>query len=360
MRVVVTGASGNVGTAVLTRLRACASVSELIALARRPPDAQDPADQDSGVRVQWHAVDVSRGDLEPVLRGADAVVHLAWRFHPNRDHRETWQANVLGSMRVAEAAAGAGVGVFVHASSVGAYSPGPHVAGRADTPVDERWPTHALPTAAYGRQKSYLERFFDHFEDRNALRVVRLRSAFVFQPIAAPEQRRIFAGPFAPTALIASGRLPAVPLPRGLRVQAVAAADLAVAYEAALLRPVSGPFNVAAEPVLGHAELGAVLGARVVAVPDGLARRAFAAAYALRLVPTEPGLLELALSLPIMDTTRARRELGWAPRETAADAVESLLAGWRDPRGGPTPTLAADAGGPARLGELATGVGARE
>jgi UDP-glucose 4-epimerase len=162
------------------------------------------------------AADVCRDDLVSVFRGADAVVHLAWRFHLTRHPRETWRDNVLGSERTLQAATEARVPVLVYASSVGAYSPGPHTTGQPDEPVDESWPTHALPTAAYGRQKSYVERLLDLFELRYDMRIVRLRSAFVFQRIAAPEQRRIFAGPFVPGRLL--GKLPVLPVPRGLRI----------------------------------------------------------------------------------------------------------------------------------------------
>jgi len=191
----------------------------------------------------------------------------------------------------------------------------------------------------------YLERALDHIEDQHEMRVVRLRSAFVFQRAAAPEQRRIFAGPFAPGRLVASRVLPVVPIPRGMRMQVVAAADLAAAYEAALVRPVEGAFNIATDPVLGSQELGELLGARIVAVPPRLARQALAAAFHARLAPTEPGLLELFLSLPLMDTTRARTELGWAPKVDATVAVRELVDGIGRRAGAPTPPLVPDRAG---------------
>jgi nucleoside-diphosphate-sugar epimerase len=356
-RIVVTGASGNVGVALLRRLARDGIDARVTALARNPPSSPGAAGNGEEP-VEWKTADVCRDDLVSLFRGADAVVHLAWRFHPTRDVRQTWRDNVLGSERTFQAAVRADVPVLVYASSVGAYSPGPQTTGDADEPVDERWPTHALPTAAYGRQKSYVERLLDAFELRFDIRVVRLRSAFVFQRIAAPEQRRIFAGPLLPGWLL--GRLPVLPLPRGLRFQAVAADDLAAAYAAAVSKPVSGAFNIAADPVIGNEQLAEVFGARVVELPVGAARSALAAAFHLRLAPAEPGLLELALSLPVMDTTRARTQLGWSPRVSATDAVRSFVDGVASPQGGPTPRLDAHAGGPLRVGEVASGLGSRE
>ena len=334
MRVVVTGATGNVGSAVLDRLGRCDDVTEIVGVARRLPAITLP-------KVRWRSLDVGHDDLVEVLTGADAVVHLAWRFQPTRDERETWHANVVGSMRTFEAALAAGVRALVYASSIGAYSPGPHMAELPDELVDETWPTHALPTAAYGRQKSYLERVLDAVDARGVIRMVRIRSAFVFQRRAAPEQRRIFAGRLVPGRLV--GALPVVPLPRGFRMQAVAASDLAAAYEAALTRPVAGAFNIAATPVLRAAELGHVLGARPIEVSPAVARRAMALAFKARVIRAEPGLLELAQSLPMMDTSKARRELEWCPHLSSIDAMRELVHGLLDPEGGPTPPLAAGA-----------------
>jgi nucleoside-diphosphate-sugar epimerase len=359
-RIVILGATGNVGIAVLRRLARSADSYDVVAIARNPPSPPPRLNFDGGDRlsVRWQAADITSDELVSRFQGADAVVHLAWRFHPARDARQTWRDNVLGSERVFDAVLRADVPTLVYASSVGAYSPRSQTKGGANEAVDESWPTHALPTAAYGRQKSYVERLLDSYELRTDVRVVRIRSAFVFQHQAAPEQRRIFAGPFIPGRLVRS--LPLLPLPRGLSIQTVAADDLAAAYEAALTREVRGAFNIAATPVLNATELANVFGARVIEVPPGLARRGLAALYHLRLVPTEPGLLELALSLPTMDTSRARGELGWRPASSAIQALESFLAGLVEPAGGPTPRLDAHAGGPFRIREFGSGVGAAE
>jgi hypothetical protein len=53
-------------------------------------------------------------------------------------------------------------------------------------------------------------------------------------------------------------------------------------------------------------------------------------------------LLELFLDLPVMDTTRARSQLGWEPTRTADDAVAEMLIGLADGAGGPTAPLLAD------------------
>lgn len=239
MRVVVVGATGNVGTSLLSALEAEPSVTSVIGVARRMPGWRPG-------KTDWRQADVRRADLQEIFSGADAVVHLAWLFQPTHDPVATWNTNVLGSIRVFEAAARAGVSTLVYASSVGAYSPGPK-----DRPVDESWPTHGWPGAAYGREKAYVERVLDTFErDHPGIRVVRLRPGFIFKREAATEQRRLFAGPLLPQRLVRPETIRFIPDIPGLSFQALHTADAAEAYRLALTRAVSGAFNLAADPVM--------------------------------------------------------------------------------------------------------------
>ncbi len=348
MRVVITGATGNVGTSLIEVLGADAGIEAIVGLARRAPRWHPP-------KTTWGEVDVAVDELEPHFRGADVVVHLAWIFQPTHDELETWHTNVLGSIRVFDAVVAAGVPALVHASSVGAYSPGPQ-----DHGVDERWPTHALAHAAYGREKSYLERVLDAFELAHPeVRLVRMRPGFIFKRQAAEEQRRIFAGPLLPNALVRPGLVPFVPDLPGLRFQVLHASDAAEAYRRVVLGNARGAFNLAADPVIDARSLGQLLGARPVKVPLWPVRSAVAAAWRLHLVPASPMLVDLALSLPVMDTTRARTELGWSPSRTALEALGELLEGMRDGAGMETPPLDPRAGGRLRWRELATGIGRR-
>ena len=102
-----------------------------------------------------------------------------------------------------------------------------------------------------------------------------------------------------------------------------------------------------------------MFGARVVPMPSALVRRVVDATWRLRLQPTPAGWVDLALGVPLMDTGRARRELGWEPRTSATDALLELLDGLRDGAELPTPPLARASSGRLRLGELRTGVGAK-
>ncbi|RKN05689.1 NAD-dependent epimerase/dehydratase family protein [Streptomyces radicis] len=351
-RVVVVGATGNVGSAVVRALAGDPRVTSVVGIARRVPDW-------SMEKTTWAAVDIghagaARDALAAHFAEADAVIHLAWMIQPARDPLTTWRTNVLGTDEVLAAAAASGVPALICASSVGAYAPGPK-----DRLVDESWPTHGWPTASYTREKAYVERMLDAFElEHPGIRVVRMRPGFLFARHAASGQRRLFLGPLLPAPLVRPGRTPVVPDAPGLRFQVLHTADAAEAYRLAVHRPVRGAFNLTADPVVDPALLADMFGARTVRVPRPLLRAALAAAWGARLAPAAPGLFDALVRLPLMDRTRAEEELGWTPRRDARDALADLVHGLRHRTGLDTPPLRPEPPG-GRLAEVATGVGRR-
>ncbi|MBJ7330864.1 MAG: NAD-dependent epimerase/dehydratase family protein [Solirubrobacteraceae bacterium] len=109
-RVLITGAAGFLGAALVDRLRA--DGHEVVGIDRI-------ADLLRGV----HAGDTTRPDLwGGLLDGCDAVVHTAAVVSNAVDLDEQWRVNVLGTRRVIEAARAAGVRRVVHLSSVRAFS----------------------------------------------------------------------------------------------------------------------------------------------------------------------------------------------------------------------------------------------
>src|ERR687898_2102910 len=97
LRVVVTGATGNIGSAVVDRLAADPTVAEVVGVARRLPK-DEPGTGHAGAKVTYVAGDLADEDetaLRQAFTGADAVVHLAWLFQPTHDPITTWQAEPL-------------------------------------------------------------------------------------------------------------------------------------------------------------------------------------------------------------------------------------------------------------------------
>jgi UDP-glucose 4-epimerase len=349
MRVVVIGATGNAGTALLRALVDEPAVHEIVGVARRRPRSAAP-------KTTFQVADVSRDALAPLLRGADAVVHLAWLIQPSRDERVTRATNVDGSRRVFQAVAEAGVPRLVYASSVGAYASGPK-----DRRVGEDWPATGIPSSFYSRHKAAVEGQIARFtREHPEIRVAWLRPGLIFQRDAASGIRRLFAGPFLPSPLLRRNLVPVVPDHGRLRVQAVHADDVADAYRRAILDDdARGAYNVAAEPVLDGPAFARSLGAVRVPVPAQVLRAGAWLTWKGHLQPTPPGWVDMGLGVPLMDVSRARDQLGWTARHSADQAFLELFDGMRERAGADTPPLHPRAGGIARVRELLTGVGGR-
>lgn len=329
MRIAITGASGNVGTTVTRRLLAEGRY-DVVGVARRPPDHRS-----SG--VEWHGLDLTedacRGPLEQAFAGADAVVHLAWGFQPSHDEKHLRELGVGGTRRVLAAATAARVPHLVHQSSLGAYSP-----RSDDEPVSETWPTHGVPTSRYSRHKAAAERLLDQHESRGeGPLVTRTRPGIIGQRAAGSALLRYGLPAAVPAKVL--DLLPVLPMDRALTVPMVHADDVADAIARILERRPGGAFNLAADPPVTAAVIADVLGARLVHVPSGVVRAAMSAAWHLRLQPVDTGWLDLALALPMLDSGRARRELGWTPRHDAVAVLEEVVAGIREAASGATPVL---------------------
>ena len=331
MRIVVTGASGNVGSAVLRRLVADGG-HDLVGLSRRMPAAEAPFDS-----VTWRTVDLTEDaaeqELAGIFVGADAVVHLAWGFQPSHDLGWLEALGVGGTRRVLAAVAAAEVPHLVHMSSVGAYSP-----RHGETRVDEAWPTDGVPSSPYSRQKAAAERLLDAHQQAHPRRVLtRLRPGIIGQRTAGSALLRYGLPGFIPGSVL--DHVPVLPLDRRLVIPVVHADDVADAVAAAVSGTVPGAFNLAAEPPVTSSDIAGVLGARLVHVPSPLLRAGMSLAWHARLQQVDPGWLDLGFSVPLLDTTRARTELGWAPRVGALTVLAETIAGMRESAAGPSPVL---------------------
>ena len=329
MRIVVTGASGNIGSALLRRLT---GEHDVVGVARRRPADVPPFDG-----AAWTSVDLASERDVPQLRracaGADAVVHLAWGFQPS--HREDRLAalGISGTRRVAEAVVAAQVPHLVHMSSVGAYSP-----KRDDAPVDESWPTDGVPTSMYRRHKAAAERLLDQLEhDRPDLVVSRMRPGIVGQRTAGSALLRYGLPAVVPAAVLE--HVPVLPLDRGLAVPMVHADDVADAVVRVLDARAPGAFNLAAPSTVTAQDIADVLGARLVHVPSAAVRAAVSLSWHARLQPVDPGWIDMGYAVPSLDTTRAASELGWSATQEALTVLAETVEGMREAAADASPVL---------------------
>ncbi|OBK71217.1 NAD-dependent epimerase/dehydratase family protein [Mycobacterium sp. 1274761.0] len=322
MRIAVTGASGNVGTALLRRLTEPGSGHELIGVVRRPPRA-------TGVyaRVKWHQLDLAElgaeNSLEEIFDGVDAVVHLAWGFQPTRNTEYLARQGVGGTSAVVKAAHAASVGQLLHMSSVGAYA-----AGRYGERVDESWSTAGIPSSPYSRNKAAAEALLDDYEREHGdagIPIARMRPGFIVQRAAASGLMRYALPGYVP--MLAVPILPLLPLDRRLCIPLIHADDVADAFASAIERRAVGPFNLAAEPPVGRDDVAGILKAKSIHVPAGVLGMLVDVSWRARLQPIDRGWLDMAFSVPLLDCTRAKNELGWNPQRSSVAALADVIEG---------------------------------
>ncbi|MGZ4582800.1 MAG: NAD-dependent epimerase/dehydratase family protein [Mycobacterium sp.] len=332
-RIVITGASGNVGTALLRRLAESGDDYDIVGITRRQP----PQEGIYGC-ASWHQADLAEPGVEiklhEVFRGAACVVHLAWGFQPTRNTRYLDAVALNGSGAVLSAAHEAKVPHLVHMSSVGAYAP-----GRYGEKVDESWSTAGVRSSAYSRAKSAVEQMLDGYERRNpdGVGITRMRPGFIMQRDAATGLRRYTLPAYVDPAWLRW--LPVLPLDRSLSVSVVHADDVADACVRAIERCALGAFNLAAEPPVGRDDVARAMRARPIHVPSGVLGLLVEATWRARLQPIDRGWLDMAFSLPLLATDRARAVLEWSPRWTSVEALNDLIDGFLHHSGTQSPVL---------------------
>ena len=303
-------------------------VGRVTAMARRPFDPK----AEGLHKVEYRRADVLDADaVRDVIAGADVVVHLAFMIMGGA--QDTTDINLTGSRNVFGAAIDAGVARLVYASSVAAYGFGP------DNPpvLTEDLEPHGTQRHYYSAQKAELELALRELLAGSEL------AAYVFRPciVAGPDALTLVQTiPYVqlsdkmPAAILRALEFmpvlrPVIPDP-GIPFQLVHHDDVASALEAAVLgRGEPGVYNLAGDGTLTFADLAEALGWYSIPVPDLAVGAAAELVARLPFVPAEAQWIESARRPVIMDTTRARTQLGWQPRHDARETLEAMVRAWR-------------------------------
>ena len=325
LTVAVTGPTGTFGFGLMPLLEADDRIGRVVGIARRPFDPSEHG----WSKMAYRQGDVrDRGALEAAFSGADVVVHLAFWVAGSSSATETRRVNVEGTVNAFEAAAAAGAQRFVYASSVAAY--GFH----ADNPLGltEEWPVRPAERLFYAQEKAELE---VALQDRAAAHpdvgLYLLRPPIVLGPhaIGAKAVLPDYVMALVRRATATVSKLPVrVPvLVPEIPLQLVHEDDVGLAL---LLCAVGagppGAYNIAADDVVTTADVARELGLRPVPFPAGWARRmagVVSAVERLPFVPQSAAWAEAASRPVIMDTTKAKRVLGWRPAHTALEALRA-------------------------------------
>lgn len=324
LTVAVTGPTGTFGAGLVPLLQDDDRVEAVIGMARRP---FDPAERG------WTKMTYRQGDvrdpkaLREAFAGADVVVHLAFLITGNASRQTTRAINVDGTLNVFRAAAAVGARRFVYASSVAAY--GFH----RDNParISEDWPVRPASRLFYAQEKAELEQLL---EEESAvapeLDLYLLRPPVVLGPQAVGG-KDVLPGPLAPVGRRLFGRPRRLPVPVPLLVpqhplQFVHQDDVGQALLLCVLGAgPPGAYNIAGEGVLTAADVAREFGALAIPLPAAPAQAAARAFSRLPFLPPAAEWVEAASRPAIMDTSRARAELGWRPRYTGLEALRDTL-----------------------------------
>ena len=304
-------------------------VGEILGMARRP---FDPLEEGWG-KVSYRRGDIlDRGALAALFDGVDVAVHLAFAIFGSRE--ETREVNLQGTRNVFEAAIAAGVKRLVYASSVAAYGFHPE----NPQPLTEEVPARGSESFYYSAQKAELEGLLEELLTGSEVEPYVFRPCIVAGPRATMLVEQVVDAVRVgdPVPLLRRGveKLPLVrpvlPDP-GVPFQLVHHDDVARAMAAAICgEGPPGAYNLAGEGVVGLGDVAHALGWRSVPVPAPAVSVGAAAAKRLTFASTK---LEWATALDtpvLMDTTKARSDLGWKPRFDALETLEQTVAGARE------------------------------
>jgi nucleoside-diphosphate-sugar epimerase len=330
LTVAVTGPTGTFGFGLIPLLEADDRVGRVVGIARRPFDPS---------RHGWSKLEYRRGDvrdpdaLEEAFEGADAVVHLAFLITGAASRESIRAINVEGTLNAFRAAAAAGAKRFVYASSVAAY--GFH----RDNPIGmtEEWPARPADHLFYAQEKAELEQLLEQESAAHPeIGLYLLRPPIVLGPHAVGG-KDLLPGRLAPVGrrlidLLVGNRLPLPVLAPDIPLQLIHEEDVGRALLLCVVGTGSpGAYNIAGDGTVTAGEIVRELGMLAVPLPGGLVQRTARVISSLPLPSAAPPALEWAEAMThpaIMDTGKARRELGWEPSFSAIESLRDTLRNW--------------------------------
>jgi nucleoside-diphosphate-sugar epimerase len=326
LTVAVTGPTGEIGISAVDALERESGVDRILGMARRPFDPS----AHGWTKTQYRQGDILDADaVREFVAQADVVVHLAYLIMGSRE--ESRRINLEGTRNVFEATVAAERPTrLIYTSSVAAY--GYH----SDNPVPltEDVAARGSKEHYYSEQKAECEALLHEVTDGSGLEVYVLRPCIVAGPKAPAladsmpwrqVRDKLPAALRGVTGLL-QGVLPLMPDP-GVPVQLVHHDDVASAIAlAAVGAGEPGAYNLGGDGEVSLSDIARATGTRSVPIPAKAASAASAALARLPMVPSAAEWIHIARTSVVMDTTRAKTKLGWQPKYTSRQTLDTLAA----------------------------------
>lgn len=305
MKVAITGISSYFASAIMQFLEKDDKITEILGLDIVEPKLES-------AKLTFQKRDVRDPQMVDDLKGYDVLIHLAFIVSPIRNKKLTYSVNIDGSKNVFNCAVKAGVKKIIHASSTASYGAFPD----NPVPITEEHPTKIMePKFYYNETKVLVERYLDEIErDNPNIIITRLRPQVVLGLNMNNPLKAMFKGKNV------------VSLAPDTLVQVVWGEDVAQAFYLALIKDAPGAFNLGGDDPLTLRDLGKKMNKEVKVIPYKLAIFFVAFFAKLRIIKsTYPGWVRVMRYPIVVDTSKAKKILGWKPKYDTYGTITAFL-----------------------------------
>jgi nucleoside-diphosphate-sugar epimerase len=301
--VAITGVSGHLGGALLSRLAADDDIERIVGI-----DVLEPPRRPK--KLQFLRLDIRDPELPKALVGVDSVVHLAFILSAGDDERLMFDVNVGGLRNVLSAIEAVGASHLVYPSSAWVYGAHPD----NDFPLTEGSPVRPCAGSLFAEHKEACEEEISLWGiSHPGVVATVLRLALVFGAHADNPYSRLLESPFL---IGVRGRVPSLCV--------LHEEDAAGALHFALSRRLSGVFNVCSDDTVERAQLLALAAKREITMPEGLLRGLVRRLHGIGLLDLSSAEVSYHLHSWVMSNERLRSE-GWSPSFTSLEAIRATI-----------------------------------
>jgi len=305
MKVAITGISSFLASEILPMLDKDNSISEILGL--------DLVERDfKSTKVIFKQRDVRDPQIEKDLIGYDTLLHLAFIVNPRKDKKEIYSINIEGSRNMFICAIKAGVKKIVHASSVAAYGSFPN----NPIPIKEALPLRKMKKDFYYHDTKYaVEKIIDELEETHPeIIFTRIRPHIFLGKTIENTFKSFFKGKIIFG--VGADNL----------WQFVYITDVAKMFYLALINNAPGAYNCGGDNPITMEVLGKKLNKKSKNIPYKLALGLLLFLQKIRILKVDlAGWIRMGKYPIIVDSTKAKKELGWEPEFDTFGAIKKFL-----------------------------------